>query len=1518
MQFPLTRKSAQAIDCSDPPGDAPPVLDSNPSIKCSFFDPVWPVQLVVGFVVFVSVGLYMPYKLQKILKKARDDDDLYNGAFFQSLFGWMLRKYSGDHYYYEIIVTWRKLAISIIYLLTTKYPTVQILSSTTVVAVALIITWRRKPFRCTKCIQALDDHLFQSKSRNDSTAQETSEEAARAASTFALGSIAEDAPATPSPSVLGARGPSLNTHFKKLDADGSGSIDFAEFSAACGEDADEATVRELFALLDKDGSGTVERKEFRRQLRENDEVMLLARRFKGLGNLAAAASAASASAAKPSRRDDTFKAFDADDDGKISLEEFQAACGGGDADADVVRRLFDLLDKDSSGTVERKEFRRQLRENDEVIALARRFEGLRDLAKGATRKTRKSKMSRKSKMKRKGSRGRSRRSSVAGTPKEKKATGPSLKGMTPQELVASGLLQKVSAFKDCGVTEDGFAHIAETMQMEAFATGARLCTQGEPGHKFFLITEGSCDVIIRGKVVAKLVANDSFGEIAILHDAPRSATVTATSDVVNVLSLTREAFRHVLDSHATGKGVRGMESGAEAVLLNDRLRQQGKSKAGRRKKRRGSVVGADGKSLRRRKSRASQRKLKKKNSRRGTARLKGDAAAAATAGQGAQQQQQQQEEQEEESTHPFLKGALEALQEEEAEDAAPAPGRWGAVRRHVRKSNRARFLSCVEIVQQAARKKREEEAAKQTQLAGAGGGPTGPPGPANDGSDGGAASTEEEGGRRRTLAFSVTTRQQFAMHGAAIAHKERTYKGPGMRAPRRVSVDVVGRQFYKLILAKADLRVPCEHWSTVDILEVACLATEIAILLGALAINFASTDSKWAGSVNESVVEVILMMAIILSFLAALAVDVKLCKHARNEKELRIAQLNEMGYGRDNHGHVHDMLFGRSRRQTIRGQIGAQMSRLGLGRLAGGGSQRRRGTAKATNSGGGGVRMPHKINQFVKKAVVAEQFGGAAQRASSRRQTAVLPAASSMDAPPSARGPSLNTHFKKLDADGSGSIDFAEFSAACGEDADEATVRELFALLDKDGSGTVERKEFRRQLRENDEVMLLARRFKGLGNLAAAASAASASAAKPSRRDDTFKAFDADDDGKISLEEFQAACGGGDADADVVRRLFDLLDKDSSGTVERKEFRRQLRENDEVIALARRFEGLRDLAKGATRKTRKSKMSRKSKMKRKGSRGRSRRSSVAGTPKEKKATGPSLKGMTPQELVASGLLQKVSAFKDCGVTEDGFAHIAETMQMEAFATGARLCTQGEPGHKFFLITEGSCDVIIRGKVVAKLVANDSFGEIAILHDAPRSATVTATSDVVNVLSLTREAFRHVLDSHATGKGVREMESGAEAVLLNDRLRRQTTQMNVNDDGKSRRKKRRGSVVGADGKSLRRRKSRASQRKLKKKKSRRGTATEKKEVKHSILDTLREEEAGGGRWGSVRRHVRKSNRDRFASCVAIVAAAARKKQESKKQQIRLAKRLARNDDKRGKQTEGGFNSQDRYQRDGTSS
>ncbi len=50
------QKSAQAIDCSDPPGDAPPALDSNPSIKCAFDDPIFSIQFVIGGTVFFAAG----------------------------------------------------------------------------------------------------------------------------------------------------------------------------------------------------------------------------------------------------------------------------------------------------------------------------------------------------------------------------------------------------------------------------------------------------------------------------------------------------------------------------------------------------------------------------------------------------------------------------------------------------------------------------------------------------------------------------------------------------------------------------------------------------------------------------------------------------------------------------------------------------------------------------------------------------------------------------------------------------------------------------------------------------------------------------------------------------------------------------------------------------------------------------------------------------------------------------------------------------------------------------------------------------------------------------------------------------------------------------------------------------------------------------------------------------------------------------------------------------------------------
>ena len=53
------------------------------------------------------------------------------------MFGWMLRKYSGNRYYWELVITSRKMAVSLVFLLTTKYPVVQVFSSLVVVVVSI-------------------------------------------------------------------------------------------------------------------------------------------------------------------------------------------------------------------------------------------------------------------------------------------------------------------------------------------------------------------------------------------------------------------------------------------------------------------------------------------------------------------------------------------------------------------------------------------------------------------------------------------------------------------------------------------------------------------------------------------------------------------------------------------------------------------------------------------------------------------------------------------------------------------------------------------------------------------------------------------------------------------------------------------------------------------------------------------------------------------------------------------------------------------------------------------------------------------------------------------------------------------------------------------------------------------------------------------------------------------------------------------------------------------------------------
>jgi CRP-like cAMP-binding protein len=99
------------------------------------------------------------------------------------------------------------------------------------------------------------------------------------------------------------------------------------------------------------------------------------------------------------------------------------------------------------------------------------------------------------------------------------------------------------------VPEDTLARIAEIASEKSHGTGKVIVRQGGQAHAFHLIVEGEVEVVADGVVVATLGPRDHFGEIAVVKNAKRNATVTAISPA-RVLAIDTISFRRLVDSDA--------------------------------------------------------------------------------------------------------------------------------------------------------------------------------------------------------------------------------------------------------------------------------------------------------------------------------------------------------------------------------------------------------------------------------------------------------------------------------------------------------------------------------------------------------------------------------------------------------------------------------------------------------------------------------------------------------------------------------------------------------------------------------------------------------------------------------------------------------------------------------------------------------------------------------------------------------------------------------------------------------
>jgi CRP-like cAMP-binding protein len=109
------------------------------------------------------------------------------------------------------------------------------------------------------------------------------------------------------------------------------------------------------------------------------------------------------------------------------------------------------------------------------------------------------------------------------------------------------MLATVPLFSGCSKKElRTIATLADEIDLRE---GKVLTRQGSPGREFFVLLEGTVEVVRDGKRITTLRDGDFFGELALISNIPRTATVTATSPIRALVVVGRD-FRRLLQEDA--------------------------------------------------------------------------------------------------------------------------------------------------------------------------------------------------------------------------------------------------------------------------------------------------------------------------------------------------------------------------------------------------------------------------------------------------------------------------------------------------------------------------------------------------------------------------------------------------------------------------------------------------------------------------------------------------------------------------------------------------------------------------------------------------------------------------------------------------------------------------------------------------------------------------------------------------------------------------------------------------------
>jgi len=96
--------------------------------------------------------------------------------------------------------------------------------------------------------------------------------------------------------------------------------------------------------------------------------------------------------------------------------------------------------------------------------------------------------------------------------------------------------------------------LAASLTRVELPSGTVVIREGGAGDRFYVIVAGQLEVDVRGHEVRRMGPRDGFGEIALLRDLPRTATVVAVEDVT-LLAIEREPFLAALTGQPRSRSI---------------------------------------------------------------------------------------------------------------------------------------------------------------------------------------------------------------------------------------------------------------------------------------------------------------------------------------------------------------------------------------------------------------------------------------------------------------------------------------------------------------------------------------------------------------------------------------------------------------------------------------------------------------------------------------------------------------------------------------------------------------------------------------------------------------------------------------------------------------------------------------------------------------------------------------------------------------------------------------------------